>query len=133
MPTVLSSSEKRRRLWRRTFEFVGVVLLGAGIVLAHHYAQQSFSLGDAFARLVDRAEPPSAPPVPEVTTTYRSIQQTNTDCDIKGNISIKSGERIFHVPGQRDYAETRISPGKGERWFCSEADARAAGWRKAGR
>ncbi|WP_456299102.1 sunset domain-containing protein [Marivita geojedonensis] len=24
-----------------------------------------------------------------------------------------------------------MSPTKGERWFCSEAEARAAGWRKA--
>lgn len=33
--------------------------------------------------------------------------------------------------GQRDYGRTRISEAKGERWFCSEAEARAAGWRKA--
>ena len=53
-------------------------------------------------------------------------------CGIKGNVS-RSGERIYHVPGQKHYAATRISPGKGERWFCSEADARAAGWRRAKR
>ncbi|RWM84590.1 MAG: hypothetical protein EOR84_33055 [Mesorhizobium sp.] len=28
---------------------------------------------------------------------------------------------------------TVTSTGKGERWFCSEAEARAAGWRKARR
>lgn len=54
-------------------------------------------------------------------------------CNIKGNVSIGSGERIFHVPGQEYYLETNIRPNYGERWFCSEADARAAGWRKAGR
>lgn len=54
-------------------------------------------------------------------------------CNIKGNISINSRERIFHVPGQLDYASTTIRTEYGERWFCSEADARAAGWRKAGR
>jgi hypothetical protein len=53
------------------------------------------------------------------------------ECTIKGNVSINTGERIYHVPGQRRYAETRISPQYGERWFCSEDDARAAGWRKA--
>ncbi len=53
-------------------------------------------------------------------------------CVIKGNISSK-GERIYHVPGQRNYTDTHISSDKGERWFCSEADARAAGWRKAKR
>ena len=54
-------------------------------------------------------------------------------CNIKGNISIESRERIYHVPGQEYYAVTKISPQHGERWFCSEVEAQAAGWRKAGR
>lgn len=53
-------------------------------------------------------------------------------CAIKGNISSK-GARIFHVPGQNDYGKTRINPGKGERWFCTAEEARAAGWRAARR
>lgn len=53
-------------------------------------------------------------------------------CAIKGNISA-SGKRIYHVPGQRDYDATRITAEKGERWFCSEAQARRAGWRRARR
>lgn len=51
-------------------------------------------------------------------------------CRIKGNIS-RSGVRIYHLPGQRFYAATKIRRDQGERWFCSEANARAAGWRKA--
>ena len=51
-------------------------------------------------------------------------------CQIKGNINRK-GERIYHMPGQQAYGVTRINPATGERWFCSEANARAAGWRKA--
>lgn len=52
------------------------------------------------------------------------------DCPIKGNISSK-GVRIYHAPGQENYGRTRISESKGERWFCSEAEATAAGWRRA--
>ncbi|MDJ1632665.1 sunset domain-containing protein [Rhizobium rhizogenes] len=52
-------------------------------------------------------------------------------CKIKGNVSINTGERIYHVPGQEHYDETRIDYAYGERWFCSEAEARAAGWRKS--
>jgi len=52
-------------------------------------------------------------------------------CVIKGNIS-NSG-RIYHLPGQEHYGVTRISPSRGERWFCSEAEARSAGWRRAKR
>lgn len=50
------------------------------------------------------------------------------DCRIKGNIN-RDGERIYHVPGKsRWYTRTCINR-PGERWFCSEAEARAAGWR----
>jgi len=52
-------------------------------------------------------------------------------CRIKGNIS-KSG-RIFHVPGQEFYEQTGIRPERGEHWFCSVAEAKAAGWRPAQR
>jgi len=51
-------------------------------------------------------------------------------CFIKGNISSK-GERIYHVPGGRYYDATVIDTAKGERWFCTEADAVAAGWRRS--
>ncbi|RWC23234.1 MAG: thermonuclease family protein [Mesorhizobium sp.] len=54
-------------------------------------------------------------------------------CNVKGNISVNSGEHIYHVPGQKYYTQTVVNPAKGERWFCSEAEARAAGWRKARR
>lgn len=51
-------------------------------------------------------------------------------CDIKGNIS-SEGEKIYHVPGGQAYARTEINPSRGERWFCTEAEARANGWRKS--
>jgi endonuclease YncB( thermonuclease family) len=51
-------------------------------------------------------------------------------CRIKGNINAK-GQRIAHAPGQRDYATVRIDAAHGERWFCTIAAARAAGWRPA--
>ncbi|MEW9921473.1 thermonuclease family protein [Marimonas sp. MJW-29] len=68
----------------------------------------------------------SKPPV------VRRIPATDTGgCRIKGNISANG--RIYHMPGQHDYERTSIRPDKGERWFCSEAEARAAGWRPARR
>ena len=50
-------------------------------------------------------------------------------CQIKGNINRK-GERIYHVPGGRDYETTKIDRTKEERWFCSEDEAQGAGWRR---
>lgn len=52
-------------------------------------------------------------------------------CDIKGNIGASG--RIYHRPGQRDYAATRIDPNKGEAWFCDEVTAKSAGFRPARR
>lgn len=52
-------------------------------------------------------------------------------CRIKGNVSIETGTRIYHVPGQKYYDSTIVRPQYGERWFCSEAEARAAGWRRS--
>jgi len=51
-------------------------------------------------------------------------------CPIKGNINAK-GEKIFHVPGGRVYDNTAITEAQSERWFCTEAEPTAAGWRAA--
>lgn len=48
-------------------------------------------------------------------------------CPIKGNISARG--KIYHMPWSKSYAKTRINLNRGERWFCDEADALAAGWR----
>ncbi len=69
----------------------------------------------------------------EAPSSFRAKGTTTTDktCRIKGNIS--SGGKIYHMPGQDYYEQTRIHTGKGERCFETEAQARAAGWRAAKR
>ena len=57
-------------------------------------------------------------------------QARSAVCNIKGNIS-QNGDRIYHVPGQKWYSRTRIDISSGERWFCTEEEARAAGWRRS--
>ena len=52
------------------------------------------------------------------------------ECDIRGNISRK-GDRIYHLPRSAAHAATAIDEAKGERLFCTEGEARAAGWRPA--
>lgn len=51
-----------------------------------------------------------------------------TGCPIKGRIT--SGERIYVLPWSSDYHRVRIRDSRGERWFCSEDEAKAAGWRR---
>ena len=47
------------------------------------------------------------------------------NCNIKGNRNRK-GRRTYHVPGMPRYDRTRA-----EELFCTEAEARAAGYRRA--
>lgn len=69
-----------------------------------------------------------------VCQSTAAIQNQNEtqagNCQIKGNIS-SSGEKIYHMPGQRYYDKTVIDETKGERWFCTEGEAQQAGWRKS--
>jgi len=69
---------------------------------------------------------PVAAPPPQTAPTSTAT----TQCVIKGNISAK-GEKIYHLPGCGSYKQTVIDESAGERWFCTEAEAVAAGWRKA--
>lgn len=40
-----------------------------------------------------------------------------------------SGERVYHTPDSPWYGRTEIDTSAGERWFCTEQEARDAGWR----
>ncbi|MDA0674060.1 MAG: cold shock domain-containing protein [Cyanobacteria bacterium] len=62
---------------------------------------------------------------PETTTAQ---PENIITCNVKGNISIDTGKKIYHAPGMKDYEITRISPEHGERWFCSEEEAVENGW-----
>ena len=60
--------------------------------------------------------------------------QAPNGCTIKGNVTTSG--RIYHMPWSPWYEKVRMdeegrgSP-KGKRWFCSEDEAIAAGWRPA--
>jgi len=54
-------------------------------------------------------------------------ESTAGGCRIKGNVG--SSGKVYHVPGSGAYDKTVITESKGERWFCTKEEARAAGWR----
>jgi hypothetical protein len=60
-----------------------------------------------------------------------SATAPSAECIIKGNIN-RQGERIYHLPGQGSYAAINMHDPQ-KRWFCSEDEARVAGWRPAKR
>jgi len=55
-------------------------------------------------------------------------------CDnpqIKANVT--QNGKIYHVPGGVYYDRTDLDPTNGERLFCTEEEAQAAGWTKSKR
>ena len=72
-------------------------------------------------------------PVPTNNSPPSITSITKPGCVIKGNISVDTRDKLYHIPGMEDYDRTIISPAKGERWFCSESEALAAGWQRAPR
>lgn len=73
--------------------------------------------------VAQQSEPGAAP-----FTCVGGCAEPQDGCDIKGNVN-SDGERIYHAPGDRDYKRTDIKPEEGDRWFCTAAEAEAAGFR----
>lgn len=72
---------------------------------------------DGYAKPVAGSAPPA--PVP--------AEKRKEGCAIKGNIT-REGSKLYWVPGSRRYEQTVVTEASGERWFCTEEEAKAAGW-----
>ncbi len=130
----------------RRAEMVNAILVREGYAQASTYPpdvkyQELFSSLQAEAAANARglwgaacAETPSSSPIVAASPGGGVCDYSGTSEPlIKGNISLSSGEKIYHVPGGYYYDDTVINEAAGERWFCTEAEAVAAGWRKAKR
>ena len=66
---------------------------------------------------------------------YGACQSTENlkqpKCNIKGNIDKSTDSRIYYVPGCAQYRFAIVEEDIGEQWFCSEAEAKKAGYIKA--
>src|SRR3954471_14201049 len=80
---------------------------------------------------VEASSSPVAPvPLAERGTAPAGSGPPSPECRIKGNVN-QAGERIYHLPSSPDYHRIVMRLDRGKRWFCDEAEARAAGWRPA--
>ncbi len=95
----------KRGLWAGTFKMPSEYRLGA-------------------APAVARSTPSAKRNAPKASSGDWA-GRARTNCNIKGNRN-RRGQWIYHVPGMPYYEATRA-----EEFFCSEADARAAGYRRA--
>ncbi len=57
------------------------------------------------------------------------IVAPDPSCIIKG--AVTPAGKVYQIPGCAFYNKTNITTSRGERWFCNEAEAQEAGWRKA--
>ena len=76
-------------------------------------------------------------PIPTLTPEIHYPRNTMSptkekrNCNIKGNVSHRNkDQKIYHCPNWKDYAKTDVNESEGDRWFCSESEALAAGFRK---
>lgn len=63
----------------------------------------------------------------------KCTQVTNTahpTCVIKGNIRQRTGANLYRFPGCGQYNNTLVQLALGDRWFCTEQEAKAAGFTK---
>lgn len=121
---------------------VGRMLVADGLALAYRKYSMAYDLEEKAAVVAGRGLHEVLMARPEdhrrmvreerAAEAQAKAPAPQAGCVIKGNRS-GSGNQIYHMPGQADYDATVITEAKGERWFCSEAEARAAGWRRAKR
>ena len=127
-------------MWLNSQEMVNAVLVRDGYAQANAYPpdvryQEFFDGLEAEARSAERGlwgavclETPT--PTLAGNPAEGACEYSGTsEAVIKGNISTNSGEKIYHVPGGGFYDQTVIDEAAGERWFCTDSDAIAAGWR----
>lgn len=53
------------------------------------------------------------------------------ECNVKGAVT-KEGHRLYLVPTDDAHEDATVNPAEGERSFCSDEEARQAGWRRPG-
>lgn len=68
---------------------------------------------------------------PTITSKSSVVVSVNENCKIKGNINVQTKTKIYHMQGQRFYDNTMIKPEEGDKYFCTEQEAKEAGFVKS--
>jgi len=135
----VTDRDKYNRLLRYVYvgeTFINLELVKQGFAYSYSYPpdikyQDQFLKAQQEAREAKRGLWSACPTTPEQISAPAVFSAPgDNSCLIKGNINT-SGEKIYHLPGCGSYPKTQISESRGERWFCAEVEAQAAGWRKA--
>jgi endonuclease YncB( thermonuclease family) len=107
---------------------LGAAMVAAGAAFAYRRYSQDYVAQETAARAAGLGIWAGRVATPEAHRHTDLSPVPANGCRIKGNI----GDRgpIYHMPGDRSYAATRITK-PGEAWFCTPAEAEAAGFRRS--
>lgn len=127
-----SEHDRYNRLVAKCFldgQDIAIPLVDQGIVIAYRKYSMDYVGVEKGAAIAARGLWSMKFQEPGTWRIKGSLADAQRACAIKGNIT-KNGH-IYHMPGQPYYGVTRIDEARGERWFCTQSEARQAGWRPA--
>lgn len=130
-PLAKCSMVSKNRKRRLVIDSINQIMVRSGYAWAFRkYSMKYAALEDRVKRNSGGVwQAPTMPPWEYRAQKWKvAAQEAPKGCPIKGNINRKQ-EKIYHAPWSPWYTRTKVSLKKGERWFCSEADAIRAGWR----
>lgn len=114
---------------------VGEALVRAGHAFAQRGLMSPYKSAEETARSARAglwaSQEPERPAAWRDRLWAAAKRQSPDGCPIKGRV--RGDERVYLLPWSSDYERVRLSKRRGERWFCSEQEALAAGWRSARR
>ena len=70
---------------------------------------------------------PTNTPVPAAAAG--SCHDISCGCKIWGNVNKNKGTKIYHCPNDDNYRPENFNAARGDRWFCTVAEATAEGFR----
>lgn len=111
---------------------LNALLVNEGLAWAYRKFSDDYLAEEAEARSAERGiwQAETTPPweYREQRWERAAAASPRPGCPIKGNIS-RGDDRIYHTPWSPWYDRVQVDEEHGERWFCDEAEAEAAGWR----
>jgi endonuclease YncB( thermonuclease family) len=113
---------------------VAAALVKGGHVFAEsgmmaRYGSEQSAAREAKAGLWSSAGEPERPAAWRTRLWEEARARAPKGCPIKGKV-VGRGEQVktYHLPWSPIYRRLRVIPARGERWFCSEDEARGAGF-----
>jgi hypothetical protein len=105
-----------------------VMLMESALLYKPGGGEATFALSEL---KVEAAASPEPAPASDRSGCPIGCISPQPQCAIKGNVEFDGSQKIYYVPGDLFYDAAVIEPRFGERWFCTEQEARDNGWLKS--